>query len=284
MNKEIEKVLKSWESSLERYGKLDNWKRQEDLSILGKYLRVKEDSNSIRELVREIRDKAICPVSEYTSLLALIKKVLEKTEAPKEEICLMVKRGSRRIKKEGQEFRFRGQTKKIFEEKLKFKGGMLLRNFDIETETAVESRKVRRIVEKRMCQAYHRMNKKSSTEEKDNSDRYWESRATSFQLYNIGQVENVRGKSRGDSTHWKRMYDPLTGNVVFKKKMAYPSREAAEEALRFWEISHPEDRRKMHAYQCSVCHKWHIGHYSEKKDIPVASFSQTSSLLQCCSN
>ena len=284
MNKEIEKVLKSWESSLERYGKLDNWKIQEDLSVLGKYLRGKEDSNSVRELVRQLRDKAICPVRECASLLSLIKKVLEKTATPTEEICFMVKSGSRRIKKEGQEVRFRGQTKKIFEEKLKFKDGMLLRNFDIETENAVDSRKVRRIVEKRMCQAYHRMNKKSPNEVKSNSDRYWENRATAFQLYNIGQVENVRGKSRGDSTHWKRMYDPQTGDVVFKKKMAYPTKEAAEEALKFWEISHPEDRRKMHAYQCSVCHKWHIGHYSEKHDISVSSLAHSTVLLQCCSN
>ena len=265
MKQEIKKLLKSWESSLERYSKLDSWKIEKDLAILGEYLRGKEDNKSIRELVRQIRDKAICPSFEPASMTTLIKSVFEKTETPKEEVCLMVKRGSRRIKKEGQEFRFRGQTQKIFEEKLKFKGGMLLRNFDIETETAVESRKVRRIVEKRMCQAYHRMNKKSSTEDKDNSDRYWESRATSFQLYNIGQVENVRGKSRGDSTHWKRVYDPLTGNVVLKKKMAYATREEALEAIEFWKISHPEDRKQMHAYQCSVCHKWHIGHHSEKK-------------------
>ena len=272
MKQEVKKLLKSWESSIERYSKLDSWKIEKDLAILGEYLRGKEDSKSIRELVRQIRDKAICPSFESTSMVTLIKRVFEKMDTPKEEVCLMVKRGSRRIKKEGQEFRFRGQTQKIFEEKLKFKGGMLLRNFDIETETAVESRKVRRIVEKRMCQAYHRMNKKSSTEEKDNSDRYWESRATSFQLYNIGQVENVRGKSRGDSTHWKRVYDPLTGNVVFKKKMAYATREEALEAIELWKINNPEDRKQMHAYQCSVCHKWHIGHYSEKKEKSEMTF------------
>ena len=252
MKQEVKKLLKSWESSLERYSKLDSWKIEKDLAILGEYLRGKEDSKSIRELVRQIRDKAICPSFESTSMVTLIKRVFEKMDTPKEEVLKTI------------ESNIAGHKYLVLEES--YDGGMLLRNFDIETETAVESRKVRRIVEKRMCQAYHRMNKKSSTEEKDNSDRYWESRATSFQLYNIGQVENVRGKSRGDSTHWKRVYDPLTGNVVFKKKMAYATREEALEAIELWKINNPEDRKQMHAYQCSVCHKWHIGHYSEKKE------------------
>ena len=119
MKQEVKKLLKSWESSLERYSKLDSWKIEKDLAILGEYLRGKEDSKSIRELVRQIRDKAICPSFESTSMVTLIKRVFEKMDTPKEEVCLMVKRGSRRIKKEGQEFRFRGQTQKIFEEKLK---------------------------------------------------------------------------------------------------------------------------------------------------------------------
>ena len=52
-------------------------------------------------------------------------------------------------------------------------------------------------------------------------------RATSFQLHNLGQVENVYGVSRTTSTHWKRSYDPITGEVVFKKKMAYSTLEEA---------------------------------------------------------
>ena len=59
MEKETKKVLKSWETSLERYGKLDGWKFNENLSVLGDYLRSKLDSNSVRSLVRQIRDKAI---------------------------------------------------------------------------------------------------------------------------------------------------------------------------------------------------------------------------------
>lgn len=88
-------------------------------------------------------------------------------------------------------------------------------------------------------------------------------RATSFQLYNIGQVEHVRNVSRGKSTHWKRVFDLETGNVVLKKKMAYPTREAAMEAIAKWHIDHPDDPREVHAYKCACCGKWHIGHQSE---------------------
>lgn len=261
MEKETKKVLKSWETSLERYGKLDGWKFNENLSVLGDYLRSKLDSNSVRSLVRQIRDKAICPSFDADSLLSLIKKALD-ADGPKVEpqVCMMTKSNRHRIQKKGQDVRFRSETSHIFGEKLRFKGGMLLRNFDIETESARDSRMVRRIVEKRMCQAYHRMTRKNCTEERSNSDRYWEHRATAFQLYNIGQVENVKNVSRGDSTHWKRMYDIQTGRVVFKKKMAYSTEQEALAAIAQWKIDHPFDAREMHAYKCALCHKWHIGH------------------------
>ena len=184
------------------------------------------------------------------------------------QVCMLTKRGSKRIQKKGQDVRFRSQTGHIFAEKLRFKEGMLLRNFDVETESASDSRKVRRIIEKRMCQAYHRMNKMISGNEKgrpSNRNRYWEHRATSFQLYNIGQVENVKGVSRGDSTHWKRMLDLQTGKVVFKKKMPYNTEEAALNAIEEWKRVHPFDRREIHAYQCALCHKWHIGHDNPKE-------------------
>ena len=172
--------------------------------------------------------------------------------------------------KEGQGFRFKGQTQRLFEERLHFKGEMLLRNFDVETESARDSRIVRRIVEKRMCQAYHRMNK-GMCDAASNKDRYWKRRAISFQLYNIGQVDDIHGTSRGESTHWKKMYDPQTGKVVFKKKMAYPNEGAALEAIKLWKIVHVEDTKEMAAYQCSHCHKWHIGHYTNNIQNTVIS-------------
>ena len=47
-----------------------------------------------------------------------------------------------------------------------------------------------------------------------------------------------------------------------RKKMAYPNEDAALEAIKLWKIEHIEDTKEMAAYQCSHCHKWHIGHYT----------------------
>jgi len=262
MNTEVVNVLKSWKSSLEHYGKLDNWKLSANLSVLGAYLRTKDKDIKAMRLVKQIRDKALCPIVDMSSMkellnsffdiLNLYHSVDESRTTPKCRFTV----------KEGQSFRFKGQTHRLFEEKLHFKGDILLRNFDVETESAHDSRIVRRIVEKRMCQAYHRMNKGMCDAPLSNKDRYWKRRAISFQLYNIGQVDDIHSTSRGESTHWKKMYDPQTGKVVFKKKMAYPNEDAALEAIKIWKIEHVEDTKKMAAYQCSHCHKWHIGHYT----------------------
>ena len=263
MKSEIKNILKSWCSSLERYEKLDNWKFSHSLSIIGNYLRSKEDSYNTRLLVRQIRDKAICSSSTHISLMKLIKSVLASIEARTENPgnpqidswCFM---------KEGQEPRFRGQTSRLFKEKLKFKDGMFLRNFDVETESNLDSRKVRRIIEKRMCQAYHNMHRRMRSSSPSNLNRYWEHRATAFQLYNIGQIEDVDNVSRGISTHWKKMYDTQTRKVVFKKKMAYADKATALSAIKKWKESHPNDKIEIHAYICSHCGKWHIGHYKQK--------------------
>ena len=149
-------------------------------------------------------------------------------EVSKMSVCLFTKKSKGRVKLQGQGERFKGETRRLFDERLRFKDNMLLRNFDIETENPKDSRKVRRIVEKRMCQAYHRRNRRVDYDgSQRRNEHYWMNRATSFQLYNIGQVENVGSVSRGYSTHWKREYDELTGQVVFKKKMAYSSEEEA---------------------------------------------------------
>lgn len=114
------------------------------------------------------------------------------------------------MQKNGQDVRFRNETERIFSEKLRFKGGILLRNFDVEIESSYDSRKVRRIVEKRMSQAYYRTRRKSRSMNPSNKDRYWEHRAIAFQLYNIGQIENVKDNSREVSSHWKEMFDQYT--------------------------------------------------------------------------
>ena len=85
MEKEIRKVLKSWGTSLERYGKLDGWNFSQNLSILGDYLRSKKDSNSIRSLVRQIRDKALSQAFDVELMMSLIKKALANDEPEAEQ-------------------------------------------------------------------------------------------------------------------------------------------------------------------------------------------------------
>ena len=262
MNTEVVKVLKSWKYSLDHYEKLDNLKLSENLSVLGAYLRTKDEDIKVMRLVKQIRDKALCPMFDITSMKVLLNKFFDSLKLCRAEEDSNTTHKSYYKVKEGQGFRFKGQTHRLFEERLHFKGEMLLRNFDVATESARDSRIVRRIVEKRMCQAYHRMNKGMCDAALSNKNRYWKRRAISFQLYNIGQVDDIHSTSRGESTHWKKMYDPQTGKVVFKKKMAYPSEGAALEAIKLWKISHFEDTKEMAAYQCSHCHKWHIGHYN----------------------
>ena len=277
MNKEIKKVLKSWRTSLERYGKLDGWNFSQNLSLLGDYLRSNQDCNSVRGLVRQIRDKALSQTVDAEVMISLIKKAFaydDPEEGHQDELQVIA---GQRVQKNGQDIRFRFETERIFSEKLRFKGGMLLRNFDIETEPSCDSKIVRRIIEKRMSQAYYRMRKKVRSMNPSNKDRYWEHRAVAFQLYNIGQIENVKDNSREVSSHWKEMFDRYTNDVVLKKKMAYSTEQEAADAIHQWKLDHPLDLVEMVAYKCSSCDKWHIGHNyhltckEEHENIQIAS-------------
>lgn len=274
MNTTVKNILKGWKNSIEKYNKLDAWKVEEQFSTMGKYLHNNDDPKEIIRLVRLIRDSAICPNPNTESLLSLISKALDMADGSKETICLFTKKINGRVKLPGQGVRFRGETRRLFGEHLRFKGDMLLRNFDIETECPKDARKVRRIIEKRMCQAYHRQNKRVYfNDSQRRNEHYWMARATSFQLYNIGQVENIGAESRGYSTHWKREYDELTGQYVFKKKMAYSTEEEANQAVKEWRGTHPEDKREITAYKCAICKKWHIGHKSEMEECSVNEHS-----------
>lgn len=267
MNANVENTLRGWEVSLLRYGHIDSWNLNEKVNCIGDYLKSSEDSLTIRRLVSKIRDLVILPSYKSYIIIKMIRNVLYRVGTSKDE------NADNRHKKQlpGQRVRFKGQTDKLFDERLRFMDGRLLRNFDIEIETARDSKKVRRIVEKRMSQAYYKMNcKATSRNENSRNHRYWMQRATAFQLYNIGQVEHVKNVSRGLSTHWKRMYDPITGDIVFKKKMSYSSYDEAMEAIESWCNTNPKDIGKMQAYKCTECGKWHIGHKSMLKDEAIS--------------
>lgn len=64
----------------------------------------------------------------------------------------------------------------------------------------------------------------------------------------------------------EKEYDEQTGQIVFKKKMAYSTEEEANEAVKKWQRANPHDLREMTAYKCAICKKWHIGHKSEMEE------------------
>lgn len=282
MNTSIKNILASWESSLIRFQKIDCWNYSENLATLGWYLHNNNCTIEEYYLIKYVRDSIIGVNFNVKSVLNAIQKLTNmETAKEKDFTSMLVKMDGNRIVLNGQDVRFKKETEKIFKEKLKFKKGMMLRNFDIETEAPHDSKKVRRIVEKRMCQAYHRMHKKDEGYKTSNREKYWMDRATAFQLYNIGQKEKARNIRRGESTHWKRKKDPITQEIVLKKKMGYRNEETALKAIAQWKINHPNDSREISAYKCNYCNKWHIGHKSKFQNHPAID-SMIPQMNVCC--
>lgn len=275
MNTRVKKILKAWRIALEKH--CNEFNRDtvcNSAEILYDYLKEKEDTKAIRKMVSEVRKDMLKYdgqnpaqiLRKIQRIFALLNKVKNSKSYTSQELETKKHKKRKRPKLEGQGVRYQSETQKIFSERLRFKDGMPLRTFDVEVESACDSRKVRRIIEKRMCQAYHKMRKPFKKTESSNRDRYWMRRAISFQLYNIGQIEDTDNFGRSLSTHWKKTYDNQTGQWVFKKKMAYSSYEEACAAIEKWKIDHPRDTHEMQAYQCSVCKKWHIGHKTIKDE------------------
>ena len=182
----------------------------------------------------------------------------------------------RRKKTFGQQERYANVTKVIFSEKLKCKTNTWLRNIDITMEEPRIVKLVRRIVEKRMCQAYHRLHK-DDYRENSNRSRHNMKRAISYELHVLGQVEDIKDYSRGNSTHWKKKYDPNTGQMVFKKKLGFHTVEEARiHAMKLAEDK-PWIDKAVCVYKCAHCGMYHIGHESRYstdsllKIAPVAS-------------
>ena len=264
MEQAIQTTLKRWESSLVNYGKVDQWNITEDYATMASFIS-SCDSKAARKAVRECRDYAMTESYKADYLLFLVQNannILRKSIGGK------VNKRNKKCDSVGQAKRFESTTRKLYSEKLRCMDGKYLRDIDITMEDGATSRKVRRIVEKRMCQAYHHQHKNCG--QNGGRNRHYMKRATSFQLHNLGQIECETGVCRTESTHWKRSYDPINGEVVFKKKMGYSTYEDAMEAARQFSLRHPEDKRPISAYKCAYCGKWHIGHYTpnEEKSYP----------------
>ena len=110
MNTKVVKVLKSWKSSLDHYEKLDVWKLSANLSVLGAYLRTKDEDIKVMRLVKEIRDKALCPMFDVSSMKELLNRFFDSLNFPHAEED---DSKSYYTVKEGQGFRFKGETQRL---------------------------------------------------------------------------------------------------------------------------------------------------------------------------
>lgn len=254
MEQTIKSTLRRWESSLIKFGKVDQWNISEDFATLESFISSGKPK-AARNAIRDCRDYSISGIYDTSMLLDKVQYAYRILDQAK---CSRIKKESKKSNTDGQAKRFASTTKKLYNEKLRFKDGESLRSIDISMEDGTVSRMVRRIVEKRMCQAYYRQHK--NDDDHGGRDRYYMKRATSFQLHNLGQIECANGLFRSNGTHWKKMYDQVTGEVVFKKKMEYSSYEEASNAAKEFAFRHPEDKKPLSPYQCAHCGKWHIGH------------------------
>ena len=162
-------------------------------------------------------------------------------------------------------------TKKLFYEQLDFLDGKCLKNVDISLEKGKVTRKTRRIVEKRMCQTWNRQFKGSSRKEDGNFKRHSMIRATSYQLYNMGLVEN--DLERSACTHWKVAFDFTTQQYVLKKKCQYDTLDEAQAAIMVRRTTTSENHGELDAYQCRHCGHYHIGHSSFAQQIGKSGFT-----------
>lgn len=252
METRIKRILRKWRKVILEDGLLNPISMSREYSQINSFIKISSDKE-LEKLVRDCRDYSLGIDCKASILLIKIDNVLnyKKKEGTDKKNSLNSSVTQRAL--------YCNTTKVIFNEPVRFLDGILLRNFDISMEYGEKSRKVKKIVEKRMCQAYHRKHRECFRNE-DNKRRHEMRRAVSFQLHNIGQIENLSDFPRTYSTHWKKMYDMNTKQYVLKKKMSYSNMGDANKAIILWNIKHPEDKRGMHVYQCAYCGKYHIGH------------------------
>lgn len=215
MTQLIQNVLQSWETSIMHFNKLDAWKLSDDLSKMSWFIRGRKGDKKLIDYVRYCRDNAMNENYDINMLLGNVKKALDYISSQyADEVCIP----ERRIH-EGQSKQYRDTTKALYHEKLKFKDNERLLNVDVTIEDKKTSKKVRKIIEKRMCQAYFKQNKDRFHED-NNRSKHNMKRAVSFQLHNMGQIEDIYNMRRERNTHWKVEFDQLSGNFVYKKKTA----------------------------------------------------------------
>jgi len=246
----LEKILKRWDSTLRE----NKWCgiKNEDMNVLCAFIRENSSKDKLVKQVIDCRNYCIYSDMKTEQLLTLTRRALK-----------TIKRRYHRTYSQSE--MYKSVTRHLFSEQIKKVDGRPLRTLDVEVEKPATARFVRRYVEKRMGQEYHRQHKKDDAFRTNNKARHSVNRAISYQLHNIGQVET--GERRTFSTHWKPIYDPFTGTTVLKKKMSYSTLKEAKMAIIQWHADHPEDNIPMQAYKCEHCHNYHIGHNRELKPV-----------------
>ena len=240
----IENLFMRWKRIIEKSGSLELADPNKDYNLISTFIR-QGNPRKIAAMVADCRDCSLASEFDSKKLLYLINKLLRNISKHLRPAV-------------SQSCKYISATRRMFDEKIRCLNGRPLRTIDVSIEDGSTSRLVRRIVEKRMSQAYYRQSRGSDGQ--SNRSRHYRDRAVSFQLHNIGQIEDVDAVERMHSTHWKEMYDEVTGQTVLKKKMGYTTLSEAEAAAERWRIDHPEDKLQVVAYQCTHCNKYHIGH------------------------
>lgn len=255
MTTKVKIVLVRWEKSIKRFRTLDKWSLNEDFNIISSFIR-KTNDKSLKYAVSRCRDLAIKETGKYDvlekaldSALKIIEGRIESNNDEQQNIIGI-----------GQRERYHDISKAIGKEKIRCCKSKYLRNLDITILEPRESRMIRRIVEKRMCQEYHKQHKEAF-HSNGNRSRHQMKRAVSYQLYNIGQMEG-EGIHRDSSTHWKWKYDKNIREWVLKKKVAYKTEEEAQAAAMEYMSKNPQEG-KVSVYKCAYCNKYHIGHTRE---------------------
>ena len=252
---EIRQIICKWNSSLGKFGKIDQWQFESDIASIDRYTSSCEASpctNALRRIMYFATTTTPDKKMLQEALSTGIKKLTEQIGESKYSMTA----GRSHIADT-----YQYATKRVFNEKLRFKDNRYLRNIDPIMEDGETARKVRRIVEKRMCQEYYRMRKGCSAME-GRRDRFAEIRATSYQMQNLGQIEEIEGLTRTEATHWKRSYDYVTGKVVLKPKKSFETLEEAEADARKRNRRLEKGCTPYTAYRCAYCGKYHIGHKS----------------------
>lgn len=255
MRQRILKQMKRWLNSLSQWGKLDSLYMESDYNALGKFIK-QETSKSLVRIAKNCRDYSLNPNFQPVTLVSIVSTFISNLEEAMPTMEMDPINRNLYGESIGQSVRYRDTTRKLYSERLRFAGDVSLRSMDVNIADGQTSRKVRRIVEKRMCQAYYRQSKILARRD-NNHSRQDMRRAVSYQLQNLGQSEI---HDRGMGTHWKQGRDVVTGAMVMKQKHSYNSLEEASEKARLYMDRHPEENVPMVAYRCAHCGKYHIGH------------------------